>query len=411
MEVKLFKPYPKQREVLDQFLDSTHLFGVVSAPRGSGKTLMAINMQLYWLLKEEKKKGAWISPVYGQARSVFDTVVNASKDLIVSSNRMELIINFVNGSSLKFLSSDSPDSIRGFRFHYIVIDEAAFHKQSAIETVILPTLNPNGRKCLLISTPRGKNHFYDWYTKGITKETDTVSFKIPLTHCPYINQALVDQAKKTLPPDVFAQEYLAEFTDASSDVFQGIDKVAVIGVFDKSRRQDAFIGIDTGLSADMSVLTIMSPMGRVLWVEALNQDNLNNIAEKFMSIMGEFNIVGGFIETNGIGRGMYDAIGPKFRKVKEFNTTQDSKTEMVRKLLGDIEDLKVELPTIDLCPELHSEMAAYTYKLTANGKITFTHPSGMHDDYLDSLMLANYSRVKFLDRKPLVIRGIKPTFS
>ena len=407
MNVKLFTPFPKQKEVIDNFLTSDHLFGVVASPRGSGKTLMAINMLLYWVLNTKNQKGAWISPIYGQARSVYDTMVNASKDLISSSNRMELIVNFVNGSSIKFLSSDSPDSIRGFRFNYIVIDEAAFHKEMSIQTAILPTLNPNGKKCLLISTPRGKNFFYGWYTKGLSNESDTISFKIPLTECPYINQTLIEEAKQSLPPDIFKQEYLAEFTDASSDVFVGIDKVSVMGMYDKSRKVDAFIGIDTGLSDDMSVLTVMSPMGKVLWIEALNKVNITQVADTFSNIMLQYNVVGGYIECNGVGRGLHDLIQPKFRKVKEFYTTQDNKTEMVRKLISDIETQTVELPTIELCPELHEELGSYTYKLSNNGKLTFSHRPGGHDDYVDSLMMCNYSRVKFMDRKPITIKGIK----
>lgn len=409
MNVKLFTPFPKQKEVIDGFLESDHLFGVVASPRGSGKTLMAINMLLYWVLNTKNQKGAWISPIYGQARAVYDIMVNASKDLISTSNRMELIINFVNGSSIKFLSSDSPDSIRGFRFNYIVIDEAAFHKETSIQTAILPTLNPNGKKCLLISTPRGKNFFYGWYTKGLSNESDTISFKIPLTECPYINETLIDEARKSLPPDIFKQEYLAEFTDASSDVFVGIDHVSTVGMYDMSRKVDAFIGIDTGLSDDMSVLTVMSPMGKVLWIEAVNKQNITSIADTFINVMSQFNIVGGFIETNGVGRGMYDLISPKFKKVKEFNTNQDNKTEMVRKLISDIETHTVELPTIELCPELHEELGSYTYKLSNNGKLSFSHRPGGHDDYVDSLMMANYSRVKFMDRKPITVRNISRT--
>ena len=405
-EVKLFKPFPKQKEVLDGFLSSEHLFGVVVAPRGSGKTLLAENMMLFWLLNSPNQKGGWFSPVYNQAKSVYDAIVEAANAIITQSNRQDLNITFINGSSLKFLSSDNPDSIRGFRFNYIVIDECAFHKETAINTVILPTLNPNGKKCLYVSTPRGKNHFYGLYTKGLDKDSDTVSYRIPLTECPYVNQSLVDEARKSLPPDVFKQEYLAEFTDASSEVFVGIDKVASIGIYDRSRRQDAFIGIDTGLTSDMSVLTVMSPVGRVLWIENLNQDNLNTIANKFIDIMNDFNIVGGYIETNGVGRGTADLIIPKFRKVREFNTNQDNKTEMVRKLIADIESLTVDLPSIDLCPQLHRELADYTYKLSPNGKLSFTHPSGGHDDFVDSLLLANYSRVQFLKKNPIRITSI-----
>ena len=406
MEVNLFKPFAKQKEVIDGFLESEHLFGVVVAPRGSGKTLLAENMMLFWLLNNKNQKGGWVSPIYNQAKNVYDQIIEAAKDIIVQSNRQDLSMQFVNGSTLKFLSSDNPDSIRGFRFHYLVIDETAFHKETSITTAILPTLNPNGKKCLLVSTPRGKNHFYGWYMKGLTNESDVVSYKIPLTACPYVQQILIDEARKSLPPDIFKQEYLAEFTDASSDVFVGVERVSNIGIFDRSRRVDAFIGIDTGLQNDMSVLTIMSPMGKVLWMENYNRDNLSTIAERFMSTMGEFNIVGGYIETNGIGRGMADLIIPQFRKVKEFTTTQDNKTEMVRKLISDIESMAVELPSVDLCPELHEEMGAYTYKLSNTGKLSFTHPSGGHDDFLDSLLLANYSRVSFMQKRPIRITGI-----
>jgi len=410
MNVNLFKPFTKQKEILDNFLESEHLFGVISSPRGSGKTLLAENMLLYWLLSNPKQKGGWCSPIYNQAKKVFDEISEASRDLIVQSNRQDLNITFVNGSTLKLLSSDNPDTIRGFRFNYLIIDEFAYHKELAVTTALLPTLNPTGKKCLMVSTPRGKNFFYSWYTKGLNKESDVISFKVPLTECPYINQSLVDEARKSLPPDVFKQEYLAEFTDASSDVFVGIDNVSIIGMFDQSKRQDAFIGIDTGLTSDMSVLTVISPMGRVLWIEATNNENITAIADKFMRVMSAYNIVGGFVEKNGIGKAMADLVIPKYKRVKEFVTTQDSKTEAVRKLIADIESQTIELPTIELCPELHNELSSYTYKLSNNGKLSFSHPNGGNDDYVDSLLLANYSRVRFMDRKPLRITGIKPKF-
>lgn len=409
MQIELFTPYDKQRDFIERFADTEDLFGVVVAPRGSGKTLLGINLLLYWALSNEDQKTGWVSPVYSQAKSVYDILIESSKDLITSSNRMELIIHWINGSTTKFLSSDSPDSIRGFRFTHLIMDEVAFMKERAIDQAILPTLNPNGKKCLMISTPKGKNHFYDWFLKE-----ESVSMQFPLTECPYVLPELVQAAKTSLPPDLFRQEFLAEFVDSANDVFVGVDKVAVVGEFERGRRQDAFIGIDTGLSDDMSVLTLISPMGKVLNVDYINNENLNSIATRFSNLMNEYNIVGGNIEVNGVGRGMYDLIAPKHRRVKPFNTTQDNKTEMVRKLIHDIETQTIELPSQDLLPDLYREFNSYTYKLSNNGKLSFTHSSGAHDDFIDSLMLANYARVQFLDRKPMAVRGrgsmIKPKF-
>jgi len=264
----------------------------------------------------------------------------------------------------------------------------------------------------MISTPRGKNHFYNWFSKE-----EVVAMSFPLTECPYVSKTLVEEARKSLPVDIFRQEFLAEFVDSTNDVFVGIDKVSTINLFSNQVRMDVYAGIDTGLTDDMSVLTLIDGTGRVRWIEALNNIPLQDIAEKFMSIMGDFNIVGGYIETNGIGRAMFDAINPTYRRIKKFNTTQDNKTEMVRKLISDIEDMTIELPTRELCPELHKEFQSYSYKLSPNGKLSFSHLPGHHDDYIDSLMLANFSRIQFIRQRGITIKSgnrssqrVKPSF-
>ena len=104
---------------------------------------------------------------------------------------------------------------------------------------------------------------------------------------------------------------------------------------------------------------------------------------------------------------MYDLVGPKHRRIKKFTTNQNNKTELVRKLIADIETCTIELPSAELCPDLHKEFATYTYKLSPTGKLSFGHISGEHDDFIDSLMLANYSRVQFMERKPITIRPIR----
>ena len=104
MNVELFTPYKKQREFIESFASTEDLFGVVVAPRGSGKTLLGINLMLFWLLEKPNRKGGWISPVYQQSKSVLDSIVSTSGGVITSSNRMEATIQFINGSTLKFLS-------------------------------------------------------------------------------------------------------------------------------------------------------------------------------------------------------------------------------------------------------------------------------------------------------------------
>jgi hypothetical protein len=77
----------------------------------------------------------------------------------------------------------------------------------------------------------------------------------------------------------------------------------------------------------------MNEVGVVQQMVRMNGENIQTIANTFISIMNNYTISGGFIETNGIGRAMADLIIPSFRNIKEFTTTQDSKTQLVSTLI------------------------------------------------------------------------------
>jgi len=407
MKVNLFKPYPAQRNVIDGYATSEHLFGVVVSPRGSGKTLLAINLMLFWLLKNNGSKGGLISPIYNQAKASMEIISKTAFELIKSQNKAELSIEFINGSTLKFLSADRADSVRGFRFEYLILDEVAYMKKDSIESAIIPTLNPNGRKCLMISTPRSKNHFYEYYLRGQQGENDIISYKIRLDECPYVKTELIEEAKKSLPADVFRAEYEAEFTDSTNDVFIGFSKNCNLNVWDTNTRDRCYFGIDTGLANDYSTLTIITEGGRVAFMDRVNQLSLDEIAKRFITKLKSYNVVNGFVEANGIGAGMLELIKREVRETKAFHTNQDNKMTAIRQLMADLDSGFIELPTRDLMPVLYDEMSSYTYKYSANGKISFTHPAGLHDDLLDSLWLANHARneLKNSGKKAIFIGG------
>jgi len=399
MQVTLFNPHKGQKQIIDEFADSKHKFGVVASPRQYGKSLLGQNLLLYWLLKSPNQKGSWVSPIYNQSKKVFQELVGAAHDLIAEKNKADLSIKFINGSTLIFLSAERYDSIRGFSFTHLVIDEGAFIREQAINEAIMPTLTAIGKKCLIISTPKGKNWFYNYYTRGIQLNETYISFRGDSSDNPYADKEFIAEQRRSLPDDIYRQEYLAEFTDAGSEVFRGLDNVCILDRFEQTSRDRCFVGVDTGLSNDFSVLTIMNEAGRVLHIERTNGENINTIANQFINILGRYNVAGGYIETNGIGQAMFDLINPKFRRLQKFTTTQDSKTIVVRALIEDIEQQNIELPSKDLYPELYKELSLYTYKLSTNGKISFSHPTGMHDDLVDGLLLANKARVTIKTNK------------
>jgi len=409
MEITLFDPHPGQLNVINGFADSPHKFGVVATGRQYGKSLLAQNLMLYWLLGNSNQKGCWISPVYNQCRKVFNELTNASHQIITKQNKAELTIEFVNGSTLTFLSSERPDSIRGFSFNYVVIDEASFVSEQAVNEAILPTLSAIGKKCLIISTPKAKNWFYNAYLRGIDQGTDYVSFRGISTDNPHIDVNFINEQSKTLPDSIFRQEYLAEFTDSGNDVFVGVDFVCNLRNWDvPTKNKRYYFGADIGLTNDYSVLTIIDESGRVAKIIRINGQLYEDIGKTFVTELRRFSVSGGYVESNGVGRPMFELIKSEIRTTQEFYTTNENKAQGIRNLIYKIQQGELELPSEELFPHLKQELEAYSYKVNANGLITFNAPSGYHDDCVMSLMLANEAREKIALRKSgLYIGGPK----
>jgi hypothetical protein len=408
MEVTLFTPYDKQKEIIDQFADSPHKFGIAACGRQVGKSLLGQNLMIYWLLSDNASKGAIISPIYNQSKKIFNELTEAANEVIQEKNKADLTIKFVNGSTLQFLGAERYDSIRGFSFNYMFIDEAAYIKEEAINNAILPTLTAIGKKCFIASTPKSKNWFYRYYTNGLGGNDNYISFAFSSFESPYCDDAFLREQERSLPEAIFRQEFWAEFTDAGQDVFKNLNEICILNNFQNTNNGErCFIGADIGISNDYTSLCIINDTGRVLFMERFNGKPTTEISQRIIQLSRQYKITGGYIETNGIGRGVYDQVVATFRKIKAWNTTQDNKSTMVRKLIEDIETRTVELPSEKLFPYLYREMSMYTYKLTTNGKITFTHPQGHNDDTVDSLLLANEARHTLQTRGIYVGRNTK----
>lgn len=110
-----------------------------------------------------------ILPTYNQAKKViWDANTNESKRLldyipeqvIESKNGQEMKIRFTNGSLYQLIGSDNIDSLVGTNPKIIIFSEYAI-QSPAVWDYLRPILDVNKGYALFISTPRGKNHFYD----------------------------------------------------------------------------------------------------------------------------------------------------------------------------------------------------------------------------------------------------------
>src|SRR6476661_5582493 len=138
--VTLYTPHQKQQAIHNSINRESYKYYVLNIGRQWGKTMLAMNQIYYWAFNEKNVKVAWVSPIYKQAKKVFDEMVQAFVGTgLIESNASELIIK-VNGSTIQFFSAERYDNIRGFTFDYLVCDEFAFMAEQAWTEVLRATV-------------------------------------------------------------------------------------------------------------------------------------------------------------------------------------------------------------------------------------------------------------------------------
>jgi hypothetical protein len=131
-------------------------------------------------------------------------------------------ITLVNGVKIHLRSAENPDTLRGLKLHFAVIDEAAFIKDDNLwSRIIRPALSDLKGGAWFISSPSGRNWFYDLYKIGTNAEDkDWKSWHKTTFDNPTIDPAEIESAKKTLSSFSFKQEFMASFDNAGQDVFK-----------------------------------------------------------------------------------------------------------------------------------------------------------------------------------------------
>lgn len=200
-----------------------HRFKVVAAGRRCGKSrLSAVTLLIEALNCPDGSAVMYIAPTLGQARTIiWDLLHELGRPVIKSSHVNNLEITLVNGKKILVRGADNPDSLRGVSLTYVVLDECAFIKQDVWEKIIRASLSDKKGRALFISTPSGRNWFYDIYKLG-QEETDEEwkSWHFTTKDNETIDPKEIEAAQRTLSSFAFKQEYLSSFDNAGQDIFK-----------------------------------------------------------------------------------------------------------------------------------------------------------------------------------------------
>ena len=208
-----------QQEV---FKDTTR-FKVVAAGRRCGKSrLSAVTLLIEALNCPEGSAVMYIAPTLGQARTIiWDLLHELGRPVIKSSHINNLEITLINGKKILVRGADNPDSLRGVSLTYVVMDECAFIKEDVWQKIIRASLSDKKGRALFISTPSGRNWFYDVFKLGQDgSDEEWKAWHKTTADNETIDPKEIEAAKRTLSSFAFKQEYLSSFDTAGADVFK-----------------------------------------------------------------------------------------------------------------------------------------------------------------------------------------------
>jgi phage FluMu gp28-like protein len=395
IEVQGFTPTKKQREIIDACNEDGIKFIVGCFGRQAGKSFTAMNLLLKWILEDNGAIGMWVSPVYSQAKKVFNELVNtiAGVGLTKNINKSDLTITFINNSIIHFRSGEREDSLRGYTLDYLVIDEAAFIRDDVWNTVLRPTVLVRGKKVLFISTPKGKNWFYNVAMRGYSDDYPSYkTFHATSFDTPYITAEELEEAKMSLPEAIYRQEILAEFVDDGGEVFYNLKIYCDLTAYPSYvLGEKYYAGIDFGRQNDYTVMIVLNSKGEVVEFYRERQKSWDVILSELLVLLRKWKPQV-YAEVNSIGDVLYERLKKQYPAIMPFLTNSESKQNMVEDLIMNLNESKLRLPSQELNPELYREMSVFTYTYSVKSrKISYGAPASMHDDCVISLCLANQS--------------------
>ena len=236
-------------------------FRVVVAGRRFGKTTLSL-VELLRVALDRKTKVYYVAPTYKSAKEIAWQMLNDSipSGYISKKHETELKMTLRNGSTIALKGADNYDSLRGVGLDFIVLDEFADMHPDAWFQVLRPTLSDTGGKALFIGSPKGRNHFYDLWTKGIDGADDWASFQYTTLDGGYVPPEEIESAKSDLDARTFQQEYEAQFVNYEGIIYYNFNRQESVKPTDKTKQYH--IGIDMNINPMSAV--VMGIDGAVL---------------------------------------------------------------------------------------------------------------------------------------------------
>jgi len=391
--IELTIPYqynPKPYQV--DFLSAPQRFKIAVWHRRCGKSMTALNQQIQ---RTQLKKGIYyyFLPTYRQAKAVcFDSLVknHVPKEIVDKINESELAIYYKNGSIQRFAGCEDIDKHRGINPIDVVFDEYSEEPEQMWTAVIQPILRENHGTATFIFTPKGKNH--SWKLVEMAKENPNewyISIK-SVDDTNVFDEAELDEIKRNTPQALFDQEYRCSFLEGAGQFFKRIHQNTYPKDYMLNDEGEYQLGVDLAKYNDWTVLTPFNLNTFIVHQqERFNQIDYNLQKAKIEAMARRFNNALIMPDSTGVGDPIVEDLKARGLNICNdgagFKFTETSRQNLLNNLAILLEQDKIKIPDDE---GLISELEAFQYSLSENGKIKVKVPEGLHDDRVMSLGLA-----------------------
>ena len=369
-------------------LDSPTRFKVVACGRRWGKTELGKTAIVQAAL-QRRQQTWWLAPTYLMASQVWRDVKTSLRQLRgLEISESERRLDLPDGGMIAVRSAHNPDSLRGAGLDLAVLDEAAYIDRRVWAEIVRPMLATSRGGALFLSTPFGRNWFWELFRIGMLDDEDEwQSFHFATASNPLIQREELASIKRRTSEHIWRSEYLAEFSDGGGQVFRRLrEAVHPRRISAPQAGHDYVFGVDWGRSQDYTAIAVIDAgERRLVALDRFNQIGWHLQRGRLLALAARWRPRVIWAEANSIGEPNIEALQREGLPLRPFLTTFKSKGPLIEALALAIE--RGQLGLLD-DPALLGELASYTMTPLAGGGYRYSAPPGMHDDTVIATALA-----------------------
>ena len=212
-----FKMYDFQEKLVNNFHNNR--FNICKMPRQSGKSTTVVSYLLHYAIFNDSvtigilaNKAQTARDLLGRLQIAYENLPKWMQQGIIAWNKgsMEL-----ENKSKIIAASTSASAVRGMSFNIIFLDEFAFvanHLADDFFSSVYPTISSGkSTKVIIVSTPRGMNHFYRLWHDAELGRNEYVTTDVHWSEVPGRDEAWKEQTIKNTSEAQFRVEFECEF--------------------------------------------------------------------------------------------------------------------------------------------------------------------------------------------------------